>query len=537
MAWGVADLAKRHLAAPAVASASAYNSPVSNSVIQQSFFGGLRLPGRKADSTSNRIQACPLPPMLVVPLQQHIGEPALPCVATGDAVQRGQVIGTCAGAGAAVHASASGRIVAIELRPVPHPSGLPQPCVVIQPDGSDVRERAAPLPDWSNAAPARLLIRLQEMGVVGLGGATFPTAEKLAVPRHTVILNAAECEPWISCDEALLSERAAELIEGARLLRHVVGAQRCIIALEDRMQAALAALREALGDNADGIELVELPTRYPQGGERQLIQALTGEEVPRGGLPRDIGVVVQNVATAIACWRAIMHGEALDSRIVTVTGPGVRNPGNFDVRLGTPIAWLIEQAGGYTACAERLLIGGPMMGTALPHDDLPISKSSNCVLVLGRADVLDEEPELPCIRCGECMRVCPARLLPQQLQAYARVLDMEQLQEHGLFDCIECGCCDLVCPSHIPLVDWYRYAKAELRTRGQAEAEAQAAKRRFEARGERLQRQAEEREAQRAAKSAAPDAVQAAIARARARKDAESQEAAAANRATQDSQD
>jgi Na+-translocating ferredoxin:NAD+ oxidoreductase subunit C len=482
------------------------------------FPGGLALDiGRHAD-TGGAIRPCPPPPRLAIPLSQHAGLPAEPCVQPGDRVLRGQCIGRAPqGLGAAVHASTSGTVLAIEPAAVAHLSGLPQPCVLIEVDGLDEGVRLPQLPDWRERPATELLQRLREAGVVGLGGATFPTDEKLAVVRQQLILNGAECEPWIGCDDALLRERAEEVLAGAELLARLCGAERIRIAVEDDMPAAAAALRTAIGSR--DIELSVLPARYPQGGERQLIQTLTGLEVPRGGLPRDIGVVVQNVATAAAAWRAVVHGEPLTARIVSLAGPGLMQPGNWEVRLGTPIEWLIAQAGGYRPEAARLILGGPLMGLALPHDGFHITKASNCVLVLDAASVADAQPELPCIRCGECSRVCPAGLLPQQLQLYARALDAPQLQSFGLFDCIECGCCDLVCPSHIPLVDWYRYAKAELRARGQAEAEAQAAKRRFEARAARLEREAAERAAQRAAKAVEPDAVRAAIERARKKRD------------------
>jgi Na+-translocating ferredoxin:NAD+ oxidoreductase subunit C len=486
------------------------------------FPGGLALPAHKQESTGGAIRACSLPPELVLPLQQHVGLPAVPRVVAGDTVRRGECIAVMPdGRGAPLHAPAAGTIVAIEPRPLPNAPDQLGVCIRLRPDGSAGDARLEPWSEPFERLPGELRDRIAEAGIVGLGGGAFPSAEKLAGDCALLILNGAECEPWIACDDALLRERAADVVRGGRVLRRALAAERVLLAIEHDMPQAIAAVRAALAAHGAGeIELRIVSSRYPQGGERQLIQSLTSQEVPSGGLPREVGLRVFNVGTAAACWRAVARGEPLLSRIVSVTGPGVAQPANFEVALGTPLSHLIAQAGGYTARAARLLLGGPMMGVALPHDDFPIVKSSNCVLVLDAAPP-DAAPELPCIRCGECARACPARLLPQQLHWYARAAEPARLAQHGLFDCIECGCCDLVCPSHIPLVQQFRWAKGELRAQHDAAAAADAARQRFQARGERLQREAEEQarqQAERSRSASSADAVKAALERARARK-------------------
>lgn len=484
------------------------------------FHGGLALPGHKAESTAGGLRACPAPAVLRVPMLQHAGEAAEPCVAAGDAVVRGQRIGIARGAsGADVHAPRGGRVRAVEDAGVPQLPGIPVPHVVIE-VAADAPEVNLP-PLAGDEDPDVLRARLQAAGIVGLGGAGFPTAEKTAVRRERLVVNGAECEPWIACDDALLREHADEVVRGARVLARIVGATVVQLAVEDSMGEALAACRAAIDAFGAGeVELVVVPTRYPEGGERQLIQVLTGLEVPRGGLPRDVGVVVQNVATARAAWRAVALGEALVERVVTVTGPGVARPGNFVVPVGTPVSHLVAQAGGYTPAAKRLLLGGPMMGIALPHDEVPIGKTHNCVLVLGEAQLRADGDEMPCIRCGDCASACPSRLLPQQLLWQARAGRLDDARSQGLFDCIECGCCDLACPSHIPLTQQFRVAKTGLRAQDAAAANAEAARQRFELRQQRLGREAAEREAKLAARKAAtsPEAVAAALERARARR-------------------
>jgi len=467
------------------------------------FHGGLKLAAHKSVSTASSCAACVLPTELVLPVNQHAGDAAECVVQVGQYVRRGELIARAVGErSAAVHASSSGTVIAIEMRATPQASAETALCVVIATDGRDETQTLTPIENWRDVSREILLERIAAAGIVGLGGAAFPSAMKLSVTRDTLILNGAECEPYISCDEVLMRERAAEVIAGTQLLAHICKAERVVLAVEDRMREAHAALAAAIQDAA--IELICVPTIYPAGGERQLIRVITGHEVPSGGLPRDIGVICHNVATAVAAWRAVVHGEALTERIVTITGRGVKKPGNFRVRLGTPIAHLVEQAGGYTPQAARLVMGGPMMGVALPNDATPIMKATNCVLVLADKDVQPTAPELPCIRCGECAEACPAQLLPQTLLTQLRDGAFGAADQQGLFDCIECGACAFVCPSQIPLVDWYRFGKSELRLRQDQLARADLARARYHARNERLARNAAERVARVAARGEEP---------------------------------
>lgn len=475
------------------------------------FHGGLRLAGNKSAAA---IASCPLPPRLFVPLAQYAGTAATACVRAGDKIERGQRIADAPPQGVDVHSPASGIVREI--------SSWPAPCVVIDCDPAQPAAIALPALDPWLADVASLGQRLREAGIVGLGGAGFPTAEKLQARPALLILNGAECEPYIACDDALLRAHASDVVRGGRLLARLCGAAGIVLAVEDAMPEAAAACREAIGLVGNGeVELTTVPTVYPEGGERQLIEVLTGREVPRGGLPGDIGVIVNNVATAAAAWRAVAHGEVLISRIVSVAGSGVETPGNFEVAFGTPVAHLVAQAGGYTQHAARLLLGGPMMGRALPDDSAPIGKTSNCVLVLTEKDVRDPAAEMPCIRCGDCANACPARLQPQQLLWHASAGRNERLITDGLFDCIECGCCDLVCPSNIPLTQRFREAKTITRVEQRRQSAALAAGLRHEHRNERLQRLAADRaarDAERAQSAGAGDAVAAAMERARAKR-------------------
>jgi electron transport complex protein RnfC len=466
------------------------------------FHGGLHLPDHKRESTGQPVRPAALPARLWLPLQQHIGEPAEPVVAVGDRVLKGQLLARPKGAiSAGVHAPTSGTVAAIGPHAVPHPSGLSAPCIELATDGRDAwAELPEPWPDYEARDPAALRERVRWAGIVGLGGAAFPASVKLGPrpdqPIHTVILNGAECEPYITCDDMLMRERAGQVVEGARILRHIVGAGSVLIGIEDNKPEAIAAVRQAVAAAGDGrIAVVAIPTKYPSGGERQLIRVLTGTEVPSHGIPARIGIVCQNVATAAAVADAVVRGRPLISRIVTLTGEGVAQPCNLEVLLGTPARDLIAQAGGYTSRVVKLILGGPMMGFALPQDDVPITKAANCLLAPSRAESPAPPAPLPCIRCGRCAEACPVGLLPQQLYWWARAKDLDKTQDYNLFDCIECGCCAHVCPSHIPLVQYYRYAKTEAWAKEQEKRKAEQARRRHESRVARLDRLEAERKA------------------------------------------
>lgn len=465
------------------------------------FPGGLTLARARDPRFPASLNPARVPERLVLPLARRDGRVAEPCVQPGERVLKGQPVANAPGGGDAlnppIHAATSGRVLAIESLPLPHPSGLMGPCLVLAADGEDAAAPWPALADYREQTPETLRRHLHRAGLAGLGGAAFPTAAKLATgPRRidTLILNGAECEPYISCDDALLRHRAAEVLQGGDILRHVLGAERMLLAVEnDRGDALNAAERARQAGGFADCAVLAVPARYPAGGERQLIYTLTGREVPARGLPADVGVICHNVGTAAAVARAVFRGEPLLSRIVTVAGRGVRRPGNWEVRLGTPIADLVAQCGGYTEDAERLILGGPMMGFALPRDDLPITAAANCILVAGRGELAGAREPLPCIRCGACAEVCPMALLPQQLYWYGRSEQLDRALDHGLLACVECGACDLVCPSHIPLARQFAIAKGLASTHEREREQAEHARRRCEARAARQAQEERER--------------------------------------------
>lgn len=453
-----------------------------------SFNGGVRLPAHKEQSSRVPLRVAALPKELIYPLSTRNGNEAKSTVTPGERVLKGQVIAVSEDYNnPPIHAATSGSVRGIERRILPHPSGRVGDCLLIDVDGLDESVEFFGVADYTVMEPRELRDIINAAGIVGLGGAAFPTAVKLNPPKpyavDTLVLNGAECEPYISCDDSLMRQYPHQVLGGAKILMHILGVNRCLLAIEDDMPEAIDALASA---QAEGdyrfIQIVPVPAIYPTGGEKQLIHTLTGREVPAHGLPADVGVVCQNVATVAAVWLAVTAGEPLISRIVTITGKGVRQPQNVLTRIGTPIAELVKQCGGYTENAQRLIVGGPMMGFALPSDDMPITKASNCIFVPGLGEVTGEKQALPCIRCGVCATVCPVNLLPQQLYWHSRAGNLDRAMEYHLPDCIECACCDAVCPSHIPLVENFRMAKNQVAVKEMERLKADHARLRFEAR-------------------------------------------------------
>ncbi len=471
------------------------------------FFGGLRLAGHKAMSMKEPVKAAPIPKQLVIPVQQHIGSAAEPIVKPGERVLKGQMLARATEyVSAPIHASTSGKVVAIEERPVPHPSGLPGLCIVLESDGEDRWKELQPHPDYTELDPSALRNVIRDAGIVGLGGAGFPSFIKLNPgPDNsvdTLILNGAECEPYITCDAMLMQEHPRRIIDGLLIMKHALRAKQCIIAIEDNKKVAHTLLVNALHEHeAEFIKIVQIPTIYPTGGEKQLIKVLTGKEIPSHHLPINLGIICHNVATAVAVADAVELGKPLISRIVTFTGELLSKPCNLEVLIGTPFSDLFDFCHYQPKESERILMGGPMMGFIIPDNHIPVIKTTNCILVQDKQKT-SRPPAMPCIRCGRCADVCPARLLPQQLYWYAHAKDFDKVQDYHLFDCIECGCCAHVCPSNIPLVQYYRFAKTEIWAQEREKKKADLARRRHEFKLFRLERKKQEDEARKRRKKA-----------------------------------
>ena len=462
---------------------------------RSTFPAGLMLDAHKRQACDSPIVELPLPTHVVLALDQGAGYSAEPVVAVGDAVAAGTLVARADHPFAsAVHAPLAGIVVAMETRAAAVQGGRSF-CIVIEGDGSDrIDDSVRPVTDPASLGPEELIQRMRDAGIAGLGGAGFPAPTKLAAARdlgaHTLVLNGAECEPWICCDDALMRAAADDVVLGALILRRAAGAVRCVIAIEDDKPAAIATVAAAIERLRDaGLTLAVVPAVYPQGAERQLITAVAGVEVPAGGLPTDAGVICQNVATAAAVASWVTHGEPMLSRIVTVTGSGVARPCNVRAPIGTPLAALIAACGGYRGTPLRLLAGGSMTGRALPSDEIGLTKAMNCVLVATQDDIGSRlgAVEMPCIRCGDCANVCPAGLLPQQLLRAALADAHDTLRQFGVHDCIDCGLCDYVCPSQIPLADRFRHARRRLHEVEAMANKAAAARERHELHKRRLQ--------------------------------------------------
>ncbi|MEZ8354334.1 electron transport complex subunit RsxC [Vibrio splendidus] len=500
------------------------------------FPGGVHPAENKKQSNTTDIVHARLPEEIVLPVKQHIGKPGNLLVAVGDAVLKGQQLTALeTGFTLPVHAPTSGVITAIEPRTTAHPSGLSDVCVVIKPDGLDSWVTKHPVEDFSTKTSDELLDVIRQAGISGMGGAGFPTAKKLqsGLGRTDIlIVNAAECEPYITSDDKLLQEHAEEVLKGIEVVEHILQPKLTVIGIEDNKPDAIKALEIAAKDKDIVIRVI--PTKYPSGGEKQLIKILTNKEVPAGGIPADIGVLVQNVGSLYSIKRAVIDGEPVVNRVVTLTGKTFKQPRNVWALLGTPVHELLEEFG-YKADKKlpRLILGGPMMGFTLPHANVPITKTSNCILAPTRREISPSSYEMECIRCSACAEACPASLLPQQLQWHAKANELDKCEELNIKDCIECGACAFVCPSEIPLVQYYRQAKAEIKTRKDEATAAERAKIRFEEKNARMERDKAEREnrfkkaadnRRKDMKSAdGDDAIAAAIARVKAQKTAADQ--------------
>ena len=476
------------------------------------FHGGIHPEEHKLESSEAPARRAPLPKKLILPLHQHIGNGAKVSVQVGDRVLKGQMLASAQGTiSAAIHAPTSGTITAIAQHPVPHPSGLDGLCVHLESDGEDRWIERAAL-DFRAMPKTELLDRLRDAGIVGLGGATFPTHVKYGLPPgqriDTLVINGAECEPWITTDDRLMREHAEGIVRGIEVLRHLSGAGEVLVGIEDNKPQAIAAMRAACAGS--DIEVVAVPTLYPSGGEKQLIRILTGKEVPSGGRPTNIGVACNNVATAYAIHCFVDHGEPMISRLVTVTG-NVRTPMNVEVLIGTPLTEVVE-------CAEALsgttgyILGGPMMGLEVDDLHLPAVKSTNCIIAKSAQLFPPPPPAMPCIRCTRCAQVCPADLQPQELHWFSKAKNFGKTQEYHLFDCIECGACAYVCPSHIPLVQYFRFAKSEIWQREQEQQAAEIARERHEFRMFRQEREKQEKAERLAQKDKAAQAAKPAVA-------------------------
>lgn len=459
------------------------------------FHGGIHPPEQKFLTSTKPIASARIPQQLIIPIRQHIGQAGNLEVAIGDKVLKGQALSSSdSPMQLPVHAPTSGTITAIKPSIIPHPSGLSETCIVLSPDGEDTWCERNICPDYQLLSKGQILEKIANAGIAGMGGAGFPTQVKVGTLAKIefLIINAAECEPYITADDLLIQEHSPTVLDGIKILDHLLAPKNILIGIEDNKPQAIATLKKAT-ENIAHIHVCVIPTKYPSGGEKQLIKILTGQEVPSGVLPSSLGIVMQNVATCFAIADAVINDTPLIKRVVTVSGQALEKPQNTWALIGTPVGFLTENCGYKNSQHKHLIMGGPMMGFSLSSDQIPVVKSTNCILAPSEAEIASPystgSKEVECIRCGQCADVCPAQLLPQELQWSAKAKDQQQLAKLNLFDCIECGACAYVCPSQIPLVHYYRIAKAEIRQQKLLDIKAEKAKVRFEARKERLERE------------------------------------------------
>lgn len=471
--------------------------------------GGIHPEYRKELTSEKAIEALPMPAELFIPLQQHIGATAEAIVREGDLVKKGQMIARNQGpVSSAQHAPTSGRIKAITLVAAPHASGLPQSTIVIEPDGKDEwADLPAPIADPFSASRDEIIDRVAASGIVGLGGATFPSAVKLNLgiqhKLEILLVNGAECEPYLTCDDRVMREYTAEVIDGARIMAHALGAPRVVVGIEENKPQAIAAMREVAATitSLPNVEVAAVPVQYPMGAERQLTQAITGRETPVRKLTADVGVVVHNAATARAVHHAVRFGRPLIARVVTVSGKAVREPKNIEAPIGAMVSDLISFCGGLSTTPWRLVNGGPMMGAPLPSLEVPVVKGMSGILALTNEETNDQ-PASPCIRCGACVTICPCGLVPVEMAAFIRKDHLDVAAKLGVQDCFSCGSCSWVCPSHIPLVQYFNYAKGMLSVQAREASKNERVKTLSEARIIRVEQAAEARKAMLAAKKA-----------------------------------